>query len=169
MERLATARALADWLRAADLLTGRVVPSPGQFRRALALREAIARAVQALVAGGAPGKADVELINGVARRCAPRLALDPRTLTLSNGTRNPVDTALGRIALDAIELLGDPEERSRLRACGLDSCGAIFLTPAGRRERRWCSMARCGNRAKVTAFRARATSPAAGPRGRRTS
>ncbi len=32
---------------------------------------------------------------------------------------------------------------------------AIFLTPAGHRERRWCSTARYGNRAKVAAFRRR--------------
>jgi predicted RNA-binding Zn ribbon-like protein len=55
-----------------------------------------------------------------------------------------------------VELLGNSDERARLRTCGLASCGSIFLTPAGRRERRWCSMARCGNRAKVSAYRDRA-------------
>ncbi len=154
-ERLATPRAMAAWLRASGLSTETVSPSQAQLRRALALREAIARAVQAVVAKRSPSKADVELINGVARRWAPRLALDPRTLTLARSARNPVETSFGRIAVDAIELLADPDERSRLRTCGLDSCGAIFLTPAGRRERRWCSMERCGNRAKVTSFRSR--------------
>jgi predicted RNA-binding Zn ribbon-like protein len=154
-ERVGTPRELAAWFLAAGLVGERVSPSPSQLRRALALREAIARAVRALVAGDVPREPDIELINGVARRWAPRLALDPRTLTVAPSTRNPVDSALGRIAVDAIELLADPKERSRLRACGLDSCGAIFLTPAGRRERRWCSMERCGNRAKVTSFRTR--------------
>ncbi|HWT06281.1 MAG TPA: ABATE domain-containing protein [Xanthomonadales bacterium] len=154
-ERIGTSRALAAWLLAAGVVGERVTPSPAQLRRALALREAIARAVRALVAGGVPRELDVELVNGVARRWAPRLSLDPRTLTVARSTRTPIETALGRIAVDAIELLGDPAERSRLRACGLDSCGAIFLTPAGRRERRWCSMERCGNRAKVTSFRTR--------------
>jgi predicted RNA-binding Zn ribbon-like protein len=154
-ERVGTPRALAAWLLAARLVAEHVAPSPAQIRRAVALREAIARAVRALVAGRDPAASDVELINGVARRWGPRLLLDPRTLTLASTTRIPVETALGRIAIDAIELLGDPGERSRLRACGLDSCGAIFLTPVGRRERRWCSMERCGNRAKVTSFRTR--------------
>ena len=154
-ERVGTPRALAAWLVAAGLVAVRVTPSPAQVRRALALREAIARAVRALVDGGDPRELDVELINSVARRWGPRLSLDPRTLTLVHATRTPVETALGRIAADAIELLGDPAERSRLRACSLDSCAAIFLTPAGRRERRWCSMERCGNRAKVASFRTR--------------
>ena len=154
-ERVGTPRALAAWLLAAGLVTEPVTPSPAQLRRALALREAIARAVRALVAGGVPRELDIELINGVARRWAPRLSLDPRTLTIAHAARTRIEPALGRIAVDAIELLGDPGERSRLRACGLDSCAAIFLTPAGRRERRWCSMERCGNRAKVTSFRTR--------------
>jgi predicted RNA-binding Zn ribbon-like protein len=154
-ERVGTPRALAAWLLAAGLVAEPVTPSPAQVRRALALREAIARAVRALVAGDEPRESDVELINGVARRWGPRIALDPRTLTVVHATRTPVETALGRIAVDAIELLGDAGERSRLRACGLDSCAAIFLTPAGRRERRWCSMERCGNRAKVSSFRTR--------------
>jgi predicted RNA-binding Zn ribbon-like protein len=154
-ERVGTPRALAAWLLAAGLVAAHVTPSPAQLRRALALREAIARSVRALVTGAAPSEVDVEHINSVARRWGPRLSLDPRTLTVVNATRRPVETALGRIAVDAIEVLGDPGERSRLRACGLDSCGAIFLTPAGRRERRWCSMERCGNRAKVASFRTR--------------
>ena len=154
-ERVGTPRAFAAWLVAAGLVAEAVTPSPAQLRRAMALREAIARAVRALVTGAVPREPDIELINGVARRWAPRLSLDPRTLTVAHTSQTPVETALGRIALDAIELLGDPGERSRLRACGLDSCGAIFLTPAGRRERRWCSMERCGNRAKVTSFRTR--------------
>ncbi len=155
IERVGTPRVLAAWLLAAGLVAEHVTPSPAQLRRALALREAIARAVRALVAGATPSESDVDLINAVARRWGPRLSLDPRTLTVVHATRTPVETALGRIAVDAIEVLGDPGERSRLRACGLDSCGAIFLTAAGRRERRWCSMERCGNRAKVTSFRTR--------------
>ena len=154
-ERVGTPHALAAWLLAAGLVAAHVTPSPAHLRRALALREAIARTVRALVTGAVPSELDVELINSVARRWGPRLSLDPRTLTAVHATRTPVETALGRIAVDAIELIGDPGERSRLRTCGLDACGAIFLTPAGRRERRWCSMERCGNRAKVTSFRTR--------------
>jgi len=81
------------------------------------------------------------------------------SVPLTSGERDPVAAAVGRLALDAIALLSDPEERARLRTCGLDSCGAVFLTPAGHRERRWCSMVRCGNRAKVTAFRRRTKTP----------
>ena len=156
-ERLGTRDSLGRWLHEAQLCPEDVAPSAAVHRRALRLRDAVGRAVQAVFAGGAPAEDDVASINDVARRWAPRPQLDPKTLTLEPWTRHPAEAALGRVAVDAIELLADPQERSRLRACALDTCQAIFLTPPGRRERRWCSMARCGNRAKVAAFRSRST------------
>jgi len=155
-ERLQTPGDLAAWLTAAGLPAGDAVPTEPVYRRALRLREAIAKAVRAVVAGGRPSLEDVSFMNELARRWAPRPRLDFETLTLMTSGRDPVQTSLGRVATDAIELLGESEARSRLRACAIETCAAIFLTPPGRRERRWCSMARCGNRAKVTAFRTRA-------------
>lgn len=157
-ERIGTPALLGKWLHAAHLLAKPATPSLAQYRRALLLREAIARVVQALLAGHKPLKGDITLINEVAHRWAARPSLDPRTLNLVSSARDPIEGSVGRIAVDAIEMLSTAEERSRLRACALESCAAVFLTPAGRRERRWCAMARCGNRAKVTSFRARATS-----------
>lgn len=154
-ERIPSPALLADWLDQTGLLARGPQPSPAIYRRALELREAIARAFGDVVAGVRPAQEDVAIINAAARRWAPRPALDATTLTLADERPASVEAALGRIAADAIASLSDPEERSRLRSCGEDACGAIFLTPAGRRERRWCSMARCGNRAKVAAFRSR--------------
>ena len=156
-ERVGSPASLGEWLHAAHLTESDAAPAASVHRRALRLREAVARSVQAVVEGGRPAPEDVDLINEIARRWAPRPVLDAETLTLTSGARDPGEASLGRVAVDAIELLADPEERSRLRACALGTCAAIFLTPPGRRERRWCSMARCGNRAKVTAFRSRST------------
>ncbi|WP_317996058.1 CGNR zinc finger domain-containing protein [Vulcanimicrobium alpinum] len=157
-ERVPTPALLSAWLRHAGLAAEEREPTRALYRRALRLREAIARAVSALVDGNRPSAEDVATLNDAARRWSSRPSLDVQTLTLSSSHPETIESGLGRIAADAIELLADPQERARLRRCGLDSCGAIFLTPAGHRERRWCSMARCGNRAKVTAFRKRAKS-----------
>ncbi len=153
-ELLPDPAALAAWLTAAELVPNAVVPSARSFASALELREAIARAARAVVEGRKPAARDIELLNDVTRKWNARPVLDPKSLTLVEETRDPVQAALGRIARDAIELFGNPEERGRLRSCGIDSCGSIFLTPPGR-DRKWCSMERCGNRAKVAAFRAR--------------
>jgi predicted RNA-binding Zn ribbon-like protein len=155
-ERLDSPRALAGWLERAHLAPATTAITPRAYRRALVLREAIARAAAAVAASGQPEADDIVRINDVAKGATTRIALDLVTLTIVDSVRDPLTAALGRIARDAVELLGNSDERARLRTCGLASCGSIFLTPAGRRERRWCSMARCGNRAKVSAYRDRA-------------
>ena len=61
---------------------------------------------------------------------------------------------LFRIALAAETLLTEgPLER--LHACGGDGCEWMFLDLSKNASRRWCSMATCGNGAKVKKFRAR--------------
>ncbi|HEX6355282.1 CGNR zinc finger domain-containing protein [Actinophytocola sp.] len=52
-------------------------------------------------------------------------------------------------ALAVADLLGRPE-RDTVRACPGEGCGWLFLDPRGRRT--WCTMAACGNRAKVRAY-----------------
>ncbi len=59
---------------------------------------------------------------------------------------------LHAVALAAVDLLGRAE-RTAVRACPGHGCGWLFLDPRGRRV--WCSMASCGNRAKVRAYAAR--------------
>jgi predicted RNA-binding Zn ribbon-like protein len=154
-ERLNTPADLGAWLAHARLESADVPVTAGGFRRAIRLREAIARVAVAVRAAKRPSAEDVASINAAARNVAP-IALDARTLRVVGGSRNRLGAALGAIARDAIELFADRDERERLRTCALPSCGSLFLTPAGRRERRWCSMARCGNRAKVAAYRERA-------------
>ncbi|ERK71913.1 hypothetical protein N136_01733, partial [Leifsonia aquatica ATCC 14665] len=63
--------------------------------------------------------------------------------------------ALGTIARDAVRLFG-PEADGRIRECSADDCDLVYLDTSRSGNRRWCSMQRCGNRAKVRAHRARA-------------
>jgi predicted RNA-binding Zn ribbon-like protein len=168
VERLASPAALEAWLHAAGVAEVAGLVTPRTLRRALALREAIARVAAALVGGAAPAVADIALINTEAKAGSARVALDPVSLAIVESARDPVLVGIGRIARDAVELFGTTAERERLRTCGLASCGSVFLTPAGRRERRWCSMERCGNRAKVASFRERAQPARPQPQARST-
>jgi predicted RNA-binding Zn ribbon-like protein len=78
--------------------------------------------------------------------------LDPKAFPRRK--RLGVEAALGVIAADAVRVISD--SGALLRRCDLDSCGALFLDPGTGRPRKWCSMARCGNRANVRLFRSRA-------------
>ncbi|MGW5195753.1 CGNR zinc finger domain-containing protein, partial [Kribbella sp. NPDC004138] len=64
----------------------------------------------------------------------------------------PFDGRVGLPERDRVqEDPGAGQDRAHVRTC--PSCGWLFLDPRGRR--RWCSMATCGNRAKVRAHAAR--------------
>ncbi len=154
-ERLPDATSLARWLAAAGLVAGPATlrVSASVFDGALVLREAIARAASALMDGAQPSARDVATINAGAAGVALGVPQLGRDLSARWKSASPVEFALGRVAADAVTVLG--AERARLTRCALDDCGALLLSRARNEPRRWCSMETCGNRAKVAAFRAR--------------
>ena len=60
--------------------------------------------------------------------------------------------ALSSLARDAVDLFAGPLAR-RIRVCAAESCGLLLLDTSRAGRRRWCSMALCGNRAKVRTHR----------------
>jgi predicted RNA-binding Zn ribbon-like protein len=81
--------------------------------------------------------------------------------TLTGGRRQAgagrirVGQVLSTLARDAIEVFGAIDE-GRVRACDDGTCRMVFHDESRTNNRRWCSMERCGNRAKVRAHRERA-------------
>jgi len=151
-ERLPAPADLGRWLAEAGL-ADRPAPTARDLARAVALREAIFGAASATLDGRPVRAADRATINRAAlglRRGAPRLTA---ALGVRWRTAAPVELALGRVAADANDLLA--RQAGRLTRCELPGCGALLLSGSRGVARRWCSMDRCGNRAKVAAFRRR--------------
>ncbi|WP_394844192.1 ABATE domain-containing protein [Pendulispora brunnea] len=141
---------LAEWLVQTKLLDAEPDVSMRQLARAQALREAIDRLAVGF-GGGNIEAADVDLLNECARvrPSAPELILG-RGGSLevrSAREKDPVGVALGKIAVDAIELLTAP--RGMFRICAADDCGLRFEDRSPSRNRQWCSMKVCGNREKA--------------------
>lgn len=67
----------------------------------------------------------------------------------------PTEAKAPRWLLRARKLMHQELDRTldRLRVC--EGCGTVFLDSSANGSRRWCTMQRCGNRAKVRAYRAR--------------
>ncbi|MFT4124389.1 MAG: CGNR zinc finger domain-containing protein [Microbacteriaceae bacterium] len=116
------------------------------------LRAAVARAALDRAAGRALESADVDVINLFAATpdIPPRLAGGSRR---AGRTTARVGQALAELAREAVAML---EEPGRIRACAAEGCRVVFYDSSRSANRRWCSMQRCGNRAKVRAHRARA-------------
>jgi predicted RNA-binding Zn ribbon-like protein len=88
---------------------------------------------------------------------AYRAALRARRLTLAEDVAGWRDTALTlqtplhRLAVESVTLL-TAMPRSRVKGCGDSDCGWLFIDGSHRQNRRWCSTADCGNRARVRKF-----------------
>jgi predicted RNA-binding Zn ribbon-like protein len=152
---------LTGWLREALLLTpGAAEPATAAaLHSARRLRESVDRAVLAVADGQLPTSDDVTLLNrsaAAAPRPALQLAVTDNGLEAVSTTTLVADPtlALALVAHDAVELLLSPEIR-RVRVCGADRCALRFVDRSPARNRRWCSMSRCGNRTKVRLHQAR--------------
>lgn len=154
-ERLPDPDALDAWLLAAGLVAAPPGVAASDLSRARALRGALFGVVDAELHGDRPPAADVDTINAAAALSAhpPRLALAGDGLCRERPAPS-VAEVLGEIARDAIDLLTGPQ-RALLRECAAQDCSGIYVDTSRGRTRRWCSTARCGNRARVAAHRAR--------------
>ncbi|WP_426700998.1 CGNR zinc finger domain-containing protein [Rhodanobacter sp. Col0626] len=60
---------------------------------------------------------------------------------------------LKRIALDALDLLGDSSASQLRRCANTTSCGWLFLDTSKNQRRRWCAMETCGTAEKMQRYR----------------
>lgn len=133
--------------------------SDRELQDARALRDAIARLAVNAADGHLPPPEDIDVVNLYA-------ALPDVPPSLGGGRRQAgagrlrVGQALASVARDAVRLFAEvgfvKEPGARIRHCGAPDCGLVFFDESRAGSRRWCSMATCGNRAKVRAHRARA-------------
>jgi predicted RNA-binding Zn ribbon-like protein len=153
---LDTPERLASWLELeADRLgaeAGGAVPTEADLAAVHAVRAHTDAAVHALLHGRKPPAAALRALID-AQRAAPavrELAWDGDAVTATLRRTGPLGVRLAALLAEAAaDLLTDPAV-GRLRECEADDCVALFL-PAHPR-RRWCSPARCGNRARVARY-----------------
>lgn len=122
---------------------------------AILLRDAIAALALDFASGRELSADDVDTVNLYA-------ATPDIPPVLAGGRRQAGRTSvragqtLSAVAREAVRLL-DEGNRGRVRVCAADDCGLLFFDESRSGNRRWCSMQRCGNVAKVRSFRDRAS------------
>jgi predicted RNA-binding Zn ribbon-like protein len=149
---LSDADKLGSWIARNGVLTVAPFVADAQLEDAGLLRSALSRALRAEASGEPIPPRDLATINSFADEDPPRLALLAHG-TLARTAAAPLPATLAVIARAAIELLAS--RGSDFRICEAAGCGRLFLDDSRGRRRRWCSMTRCGNRAKAMAFRER--------------
>lgn len=125
---------------------------PRDLVDALALRAAIERMAGATADRAPLLPADVDVVNLYAATPDVPPALGGGRRQAGAG-RLRIAQGLASVARDAVHVLSTEPER--IRRCEAHDCARVFRDDSRTANRRWCSMQRCGNRAKVRAHRAR--------------
>jgi predicted RNA-binding Zn ribbon-like protein len=146
---------LGEWLAEPPLEAVMTAPLTARdLSAAKTLRQAIWDVAHARAADRPLPAGAVATINRAAAAAplVPELTADGTTA----GWVPPVRAtqALSTLARELIELLSGPLA-GRIRECASDTCPMVFVDSSRPGARRWCSMERCGNRAKVASFRNR--------------
>lgn len=150
---------VAEWL--AERFDRLPAESLGERERvdALALRAAITRLAAGAADGLAPDADDVDMVNLFAATPDIPPVLEGGRRQAGAGRIRP-GQVLATLARDAVALFAEAatvDGAGRIRRCAAEDCRMVFHDESRTGTRRWCSMSRCGNRAKVRAFRARAS------------
>lgn len=142
---------LARWLQAAGLCRAAPRCSMQDLELARELREAVYALAARRIDGARASSSDLATLNRVAASpaAAPQLTPDGGVTLVGSSA-----SLLALVARGAVALLGG-EEAERLRQCEAQTCTLLFVDRSRKRDRRWCSMAGCGNKAKVDSFRRR--------------
>jgi predicted RNA-binding Zn ribbon-like protein len=125
--------------------------------RALAFRDVLRGMLERLAARRSVPQGTLDAINDLLRLDTGR----PEIVRARDGyetrqrrTLDQPDQLLAVIAVSAAQLLSGAD-LSLVKACQNPQCVLFFYDTTKNHARRWCSMAACGNRAKVAAFRLR--------------
>lgn len=154
-EQLTKPASLSDWARGAGLVNEPLSVSSRDLAQAIELREALYRIVCERLTGQPVENVDLDLLNSHARRqpVTPQLLPDGRIQRRASPRQ-----LLATVALDTLDLLAGTD-LNRVRECSSTLCTRLYLDTSRSRNRRWCGMTECGNRAKAQAFRKRHSAP----------
>lgn len=154
---LADDASVVDWLKAAGELPEDCDVCPaGLMQLGRALREE-AETLIASTKAGRPAKAAIVNQILAAGRPVRRLEWDEdKAGFIMKSERYDLSAAsLLEPVATSLALLLSADECQYVRQCEAHDCTLYFLDVTKSRRRRWCSMAICGNRMKVAAFRSR--------------
>ncbi|WP_286828255.1 MULTISPECIES: CGNR zinc finger domain-containing protein [Kordiimonas] len=122
------------------------------------LREDLFHLFSCVVSGRKVSPDMMEAFNRWRKETCENSAIEFRdgAFVLTFGGASPsLRSVLWKIVQDAESILLDPERVSRVRQCQGHQCAWMFLDYSRQKNRRWCDMTVCGNRAKVKRFRAK--------------
>jgi predicted RNA-binding Zn ribbon-like protein len=141
-----------------EMLTRQAERHPSESKKAInsaiELREVIYSIFSSIAEGTAIPEKDLSMFNKYLSKVMMRSQIIETEDGFSwetGGDKNKLYWILNPIVRSAAELLVSDEAR-KVKECGDNACGWLFLDSSRNQSRRWCAMKDCGNRAKARRF-----------------
>jgi len=158
---LSNTKGMAQWFVAEGLAPATLRVTRADLARAVELREALREVLLAHNGGdSAPAEAS-RTLDATARRARLRLHFEDDGSASLVPDAAGIDGALGRLVAIVHDSIAQGTW-TRLKACRDHTCAWAFYDHTKNRSGAWCSMERCGNRAKARTHRERHATPGAG-------
>ncbi len=139
----------------AERLASRAAEDPAAaqavYRQADEVRRALIRLFIALQQEKDLPPRDLQVFNQALARALPAARVVPAEEGLDwgfAGDAGALDRVLWPVLFAAAELLISTGGRPQIRQCAMKGCRLFFVDRGPSRQRRWCAMKTCGNRAK---------------------
>ncbi len=139
----------------AERLAGKAAEDPAAARAVWEAADRMRRSLIRLFIAAQLGKDlpadDLKVFNQTLARALPAARVVPAEQGLTwgwAGDADALDRPLWPVLFAAAELLISTEGRPQVRQCALKECRLFFVDRSPSRQRRWCEMKTCGNRAK---------------------
>ena len=156
---LSDTQGMAGWFATEGLAPAELRATRADLARAIELREAL-RAVLLAHNGGESAPAEASrTLDAAARRARLRLHFEDDCTASLVPDATGVDGALGRLLAIVHDSIAQGTW-TRLKVCRDPTCAWAFYDHTKNRSGAWCSMERCGNRAKARTHRERHAAPA---------
>src|SRR6476646_87318 len=154
-DALDTVDGFTDWFTERELLSPRAArPKEADRRQAVELREAL-RSLMLANNGGPRDDRASETLELAARRGELGVHFAPGGAVSLAPSEHGVAGALAHVLVPVARADGDGSWQ-RVKVCRKHTCQWAFYDRSRNRAGVWCSMAVCGNRTKVRAYRVRA-------------
>ncbi|TCC47451.1 hypothetical protein E0H75_21955 [Kribbella capetownensis] len=142
VDRFAELSNVECWLLAAGVITDGAVVTRRLCDDLVAARDIAYDVLASLANGQLPDPAPIDALQGLIVEVVRSASVEVSPFEWR------ADDPGGAVRL-AVWRLFEDEDLSRLRQCGDDGCGWLFLDRSKNGSRRWCSSADCGNRARA--------------------
>ena len=155
-DALGTRDGAAHWLAHHGFIPRGTEVDAAARERVVAFREALRSLL--FTNHGDPVEAEaVRTLDAIVASAPLRVAFDADGGAELRAAGTGVDAALAYIAARVYDAMRDGHWE-RLKACRSDTCRWAFYDASRNRSGAWCTMATCGNRKKVEAYRQRSAS-----------